>query len=85
MAALGCAGGDRLYLFALLRGWRNTVEIVLFEISKSMKPYPPDFMHIPAILEPVMGSFEPQKFDEVSNGIPPIVRLLACMLDCLLD
>ena len=24
----------------LMRGWRNTVEIVLFEISNSMKPYP---------------------------------------------
>ena len=24
----------------MLRGWRNTVEIVLFEISESMKLYP---------------------------------------------
>ena len=23
-----------------VRGWRNTVEVVLFEISNSMKPYP---------------------------------------------
>ena len=28
-----------------LRGWRNTVEIVLFEISNAMKPYPSVFTH----------------------------------------
>ena len=31
----------------ILRCWRNTVEIVLFEISNSMKPYPLFFTYIP--------------------------------------
>ena len=55
-----------------LRGWRNTVETLLLEISNSMKPYPLVFVHAyTSELKPVMGSFEPQQFDEVSNRIAP--------------
>ena len=49
-----------------LRGWWNTVEIVLFEISNSMKPYP-SYKYIEATL----FVFEPTNFDGVSNRIPP--------------
>ena len=54
-----------------MSGWRNTVEVVLFEISNSMKPYPPVFHSYTNKLRPVIGIFEPQTFDEVSNCIPP--------------
>ena len=56
-----------------LRGWRNAVdvEIVLFEISNSMKPYPSVFPACASKLRPVTGFFEPKLLDEVSNRIPP--------------
>ena len=47
-------------------GWRKTVELVLFGISNSMKPYPSAF-------HAYTGNccFEPKKLDEVSNRILP--------------
>ena len=39
---------------AQLRGWRNTVEIILCGISNSMKPYPPVFHAYTSKLEPVI-------------------------------
>ena len=53
------------------RGWRNTVEIVLFEISNSMKPYPSAVHACTSKLRPVIVLFEPNDLDEVSNRIPP--------------
>ena len=38
---------DRRVVHPQVRGWRHTVDIVLFEISNSMKPYPLCFTHIP--------------------------------------
>ena len=38
-------------------GWRNTVEIVLFEISNSMKPYPSVFHADTNNMRPVIVSF----------------------------
>ena len=54
-----------------MRGQRNTVEIVLFEISTSMKPYPSAFHANTSKLRLVIGFFEPTDIDEVSNRIPP--------------
>ena len=59
----------------LLRGWRSTVEIVLFDISNSMKPYPPVFHAYTSKWRPVTGFFEPQAFDYISNRIPPTSHL----------
>ena len=44
-----------------LRGWWNTVEIVLFEISNSMKPYPSVLRSYTSKLWPATRSFEPEK------------------------
>ena len=43
-----------------LGGWRNTVEIVLFEISNSMKPYPSVFHTYTSTLRPAIGLFDPR-------------------------
>ena len=58
------------------RGWLNTVEVVLLEISNSMKPYPSVFHAYTASytskMKPVIGFLgEPTYLDEVSNRIPP--------------
>ena len=55
----------------LVSGWRNTVEIVLFDISNSLKPYPPGFLAYTSKMRPVIGFSEPAKLIEVSNRIPP--------------
>ena len=54
-----------------MRGWRIPVEIVLFEISNSMKPYPSVFHAYTSKMRPAIGFFEPRNLDEVSNRIPP--------------
>ena len=59
-----------------LRGWRSTVEIVMFEISNSMKPYPSVFSCIYRRVEARDMFFEPQHLDEVSNRIPPTSQRL---------
>ena len=46
---------------AELIGWRNTVEVVLFEISNSMKPYPSVFYAYTSTWRPVIGLLEPNK------------------------
>ena len=61
------------------RGRRSTVEIVLFEISNSMKPYPSVFHACTNRLRPVKGFVEPNKLDEVSNRILPTSHPPACM------
>ena len=54
-----------------LRGWGNTGEIVLFEISTSMKPYPYVFHAYVSKSRPVIGPFGPLNLDEASDRIPP--------------
>ena len=54
-----------------VRGWRNTVEIILFEISNSMKPYPSVFHAYANELRLVMAPLEPNTLDEASNRVPP--------------
>ena len=49
-----------------LRGWRNTFEIVLFEIFNSMKPYPSVFHTYTST-----AFLTQEQVDEVSNCIPP--------------
>ena len=56
---------------ASMRGWRNTVEIVLFEISNSMKPYPSVVYAYTNKMRAVTGCLEPKHLDKVSNRIPP--------------
>ena len=56
---------------AILRGWRNTVELVLFEILNSMKLYPSVFHAYTYNMRPVTGFLSQQQLDEVSNRIPP--------------
>ena len=57
--------------------WRplRTVEIVLFEISNSMKPYPSVLHAYISRWRPVTGFFEPRNLDEVSNCIPPTSQI----------
>ena len=66
---MGWVSGDHLFEViptevissGLLRGWRNTVEIVLFDISNSMKSYASVFHAYYAIkLRPVIGLSEPK-------------------------
>ena len=57
-----------------MRGWRNTVEIVLFEISNSMKTYTPVVRAHTGKLRPAIGFVEPHAFDEASNRIPPTAQ-----------
>ena len=57
-----------------MRGWRNTVELMLFEISNSMKPYPSVSQACTSKPRPVIGFSEPNQFDEASN----IWRKRAC-------
>ena len=59
------------FLLACLRGWRNAVELALFDISSSMKPYPSVLHAYTSKLKIVIDFFEPQNLDEVSNRIPP--------------
>ena len=40
-----------------MRDWRKTVEVVLFEVSNSMKPYPSVFQAHKSKLRPVIFSF----------------------------
>ena len=46
-------------LLGELRGWRNTVEVVLFEISNSMTPYPSVIHACTNTLSPVIGMCKP--------------------------
>ena len=57
-----------------------TVEVVLFEISNSMKTYPSGFHARTSKLRPAIGCFEPNKFDEVSSLIPPTSH--DCSIGC---
>ena len=59
----GCAAGSpsrRAVARTPLRGWRNTVEIVLLEISNSMKPYAPVFHASTNKSRPMIVFFESQ-------------------------
>ena len=56
-------------LLPWMRGWRNTVETVLFEISNSMKPYVSVFLSYTNIMRLMMFLFLPNKLDELSNRI----------------
>ena len=58
-----------------LSGWRNAAEIVLFEISNSLKPYPSFFRAYIGKSRPVIGFSEQKKLIEVSNRIPPTSQL----------
>ena len=55
----------------VMRGWRNTVEIVLLETSNSMNPYPSVFYACASRLRPAISFVEPTNLDEASNRIPP--------------
>ena len=60
-----------------LRGWRSTVEIILFETSNSMKPKPSVFHTRTSKLKPVKGFLEPTNLDEVSNRILPTSHFMS--------
>ena len=60
-----------LYGCMELRGWRNTVEMVLLEIPNSMKPYASVFRAHTSKLGPGKCFFEPNHLDEFSNRILP--------------
>ena len=59
----------------LLRCWRNTVEILLFEISNLMKPYPSVFHAYTSKFRPVTRFVEPKQLDEASNRFQPVSHL----------
>ena len=50
-----------------MRGWRNTVEIVLFEISDSMKPHPSIFHICTNKLRPAICFLEPTQLDYLTS------------------
>ena len=54
-----------------LRGWRNTVEIVMSEISNSIKAYTSVVHACTSKLRSDISLFEPTNLDEFSNRIPP--------------
>ena len=58
-----------------MSGWWNTAEIVLFEISNSLKPYPSFVRAYIGKSRPVIGFSEQKKLIEVSNRIPPTSHL----------
>ena len=65
-----------------MRGWQNTVEIVLFEISNSMKPYPSAFHAYTNKSRPVIRFSEPkQHIDEVSNHITPTSQMYTMVFE----
>ena len=53
-----------------MRGWRNTVELVLFEISNSMKPYPSVFHAYTSNMGPVIVFLS----QEISMRFPTAFR-----------
>ena len=70
-ARLGVFYDQPRQVAGLLSGWRNTVELVVFEISNSKKPYPSVSHAHTSELRPAIVCFWPKKLDEVSNRIPP--------------
>ena len=56
-------------------GRGNTVEVVLFEISNSMKPYPSVFHAYLNKLRPAKAFFQPTSLDEASRRIPPTSQI----------
>ena len=62
------------FSLSLWRDWRNTVKIILFEISNSMKPYPSVFHAYTSEMRPTIGFYEPENL-EVSNRISPTPHL----------
>ena len=61
-----------------MRGWWNTVEIVLSEISNSLKPYasiPFGIYQATSKLRLEICIFEPNNLEEFSNRIPPTSHL----------
>ena len=54
-----------------MRGLRKTVELLLFEISNSMKTYPSVFHAYTSQLRPAIAFFMPKHIKKVSNRIPP--------------
>ena len=76
--------------YPCLRGWQNTVGVVLFEISNSMKPYPLGCTHMPTSWGPRCVLLIPKNLDEAFNRIPPTShcclsqrRALACSALCM--
>ena len=62
-----------------MRGWRNTVELVLFGISNSMKPEPSIFHAHTRKLRPFIYIFEPNNLD----GFPTVFHqplMISCGL-----
>ena len=62
-----------------MRGWWNTVELVLFEISNSIKPYPSVFHAYTSKLRPVIGfssKLIPMRFPTVFRQ-PPMKERVA--------
>ena len=55
---------------AIVRGWQNTVEIVLFEISNSMKPYPSVFHTYINHVRPMVGFLS----QTISMRFPTVFR-----------
>ena len=55
-----------------VRGWRNTVKLILFKISKSMNPYPSIVHAYTNNMSPVIGCCwaKPTRLSEVSKRIP---------------
>ena len=60
-----------------LRGWWNTVELVLLEISNSTKPCPSVSHAYTTELRPVIVLFEPDNLDEASNLFTPTNNITA--------
>ena len=57
-------------LGGFMRGWRNTVELVLFEIPNSMKPHPSVFHAYTGNLRLVIGFLS----QTISMRLPTVFR-----------
>ena len=76
-----CAGAMRIFSVSRhllngwsqkgIRGWRNTVEIVLSEVSNPMEQFPFVVHAFISNTGPAIVFFEPGNLDEVSDRIPP--------------
>ena len=78
---------SKIIAFALcafmLRGWWNTVKIILVEISSSMKPYPSVFCAYASKVRTVIGFVEPKDLDDFSNHVAPTFKYVdsSCLDD----
>ena len=75
-----------VYIYTYInKCWQNTVEIVLSEISNSMKPYASVLHAYSSKSRPEISFAEPKHLDELSNRVPPTSHGLSLSLSLSLS